>query len=117
MGQWCFGINLPLRVDEVSLFLFAGGLGAVATGIAKLQRLDADEKLTADVDVLVTEVHDGFRRQVVGEGTGIHLDEAWVGGKEQISRFHNLLNTRCGSLAVVGAKEKAIAFRKHALAG
>src|SRR5699024_12429649 len=53
----------------------------------------------------------------MGEGTGIHLDEAWVGGKEQVSRFHNLLNTRCGSLAVVGAKEKAIAFRKHALAG
>src|SRR5699024_4673208 len=54
MGQWCLGINVPVAVDKWFLFLLAGSLGAGDEGIEKLQRINADEELSADVDVLVT---------------------------------------------------------------
>src|SRR5699024_8149889 len=105
MGQWCLGINVPVAVDKWFLFLLAGSLGAGDEGIEKLQRINADEELSADVDVLVTYVDDCLIRQVVGKRSGVDLDKAGVGGKEQVRRFHNFLDSRRGCLAVIGAEE------------
>src|SRR5699024_12517550 len=85
MREWSFGINLPLVVDKCVLFLFAGGGGLSNQRIEKLERINANVELTADVDVLVTEVHNRLTRQLMGKGSSVHLKKARVGGKEQVS--------------------------------
>ena len=117
LGEWGVRVWLEGLGLEGSAWRRLSFRNAVQEDVEKLQRIDAHEELTVGVEVLVAEVVDVGVRQVVGERTGVDLDEAWIRGDQEVGVLNALLHARGGRGAVVGADEQRVALRQDGLAG